>query len=256
MELAQVNEALNFYIRPQTFPLAVRLVESEKALPAKARRPVKDLGGPMPACQAWGTARRYGWTIAMGREDQLCPYGALTLGLHPPKEGFLSGEYPGPFPSREVAQAAHSSIHRLEHGRYQYVVFAPITGATFEPQVVIIYGNSAQVMRLVQGAVFFRGGAVQATASGGMDCADLITHPILSEECHFVLPCNGDRIFGLAQDHEMAFTMPWAQVETVIKGLEQGHKSGLQRYPIPAWMRFQAQMPERYRQLMDYLKQG
>ncbi len=135
------------------------------------------------------------------------------------------------------------------------MVFAPITSATIEPHLFIVYGNSAQVMRLVQGAVFSRGGAVQDTASGGMDCADLITQPMVSEECHFALPCNGDRIFGLAQDHEMAFTMPWALVEEVMQGLETGHKSGLQRYPIPSWMRFQAQMPERYRQLMDYLKQ-
>ncbi len=255
MDLAQVNEALNLYVRPQTFPLAVRLVESEQELPDRARRPVKDLGGPMPACQVWGTARRYGWTMAMGREDQLCPYGALTLGFHPPKEGFLSGEYPGPFPSPEAAREAHATIKRLDYGRYQYVVFAPITSATFEPHLVIVYGNSAQVMRLVQGAVFSRGGAVQATASGGMDCADLITQTMVSEECHFVLPCNGDRIFGLAQDHEMAFTMPWALVEEVMQGLEKGHKSGLQRYPIPSWMHFQAQMPERYGQLMDYLKQ-
>ena len=255
MELAQFNEALNRYVRPQSFPLAVRLVASGEELPAKARRPSTDLGGPMPLCQAWGTARRYGWTIAVGREDHICPYGSLTVGHSPVKEGFLCGDYTGPFPSREVAQAAHAAIKRLDYGRYQYVVFSPITSATFEPHLIIIYGNSAQVMRLVQGAVYFKGGALHATASGGMDCADLITDPMLSEQCRFVLPCNGDRIFGLAQDHEMAFTMPWAQAETVVKGLEAGHKSGLQRYPIPAWMRFQAQMPERYRQLMDYLRQ-
>ncbi|MDP6511157.1 MAG: DUF169 domain-containing protein [Dehalococcoidia bacterium] len=256
MDLAQFNEALNLYVRPQTFPLAVRMMENEQELPPRARRPVKDLGGTMPACQAWGTARRYGWTIAMGTEDQTCPYGALTMGFHPPKDGFLSGDYPGPFPSKEAASTAHASIKRLDYGSYKYIVFAPITNAAFEPHVVIVYGNSAQVMRLVQGAVFFRGGTVEATASGGMDCADLITHPMVSEECHFVLPCNGDRIFGLAQDHEMAFTMPWSLADEVVKGLETGHKSGLQRYPIPAYMRFQAEMPERYRQLMDYIQEG
>ncbi len=88
MDLAQVNEALNLYVRPQTFPLAVRLLESEQELPDRARRPVKDLGGAMPACQVWGTARRYGWTMAMGREDQLCPYGVAPTSrrrlLQPP----------------------------------------------------------------------------------------------------------------------------------------------------------------------------
>lgn len=255
MDPTQVNEALNQYVRPQTFPLAVRLLEDEGELPAKARQPLRDMGGAMPMCQAWGIARRYGWTVVVGREDQLCPYGALTMGFYPPKERFLSGEYTGPFPSQEVARAAHSSIRRLEQGRYRYVAFAPLASAPFEPHLVIVYGNSAQVMRLVQGAVFFQGGVVRATASGGMDCADLITSPMLSGECHFVLPCNGDRIFGMAQDHEMAFTMPWALVEGVIQGLEMGHRSGLQRYPIPSYLRFQAQMPPAYRELMDYLRE-
>lgn len=52
----------------------------------------------------------------------------------------------------------------------------------------------------------------------------------------------------------MAFTMPWGKVEMTLKGLEAGHKSGLQRYPIPSFFRFQPQMSPSYMQLKEYLE--
>jgi uncharacterized protein (DUF169 family) len=43
-DLAKVNEALNFYVRPQTFPLAVKMCQSNEELPERARIPKRDLG--------------------------------------------------------------------------------------------------------------------------------------------------------------------------------------------------------------------
>ncbi len=39
MDLKQVNETLNSYIRPQTFPLALKLCASQKELPERVRMP-------------------------------------------------------------------------------------------------------------------------------------------------------------------------------------------------------------------------
>ncbi len=52
MDLKQVNETLNIYIRPQTFPVAIKLYTAQETLPAKVRMPVKDLGYPITLCQA------------------------------------------------------------------------------------------------------------------------------------------------------------------------------------------------------------
>lgn len=253
MELKQIVDALNTYIRPQTFPLALRM---DQEAPPRARRPLGFFGYPIPECQAWGMARRYGWTLALGEEDAACPYGALALGFLPPKEGFLSGQYRGGASSPEAGVRTAQAMRRLEYGQYRYLIMAPLERADFEPQLILIYGNSAQVMRLVQGRLYLTGGSLTSSAAGGYDCADIIPGTLLSDECQVVLPCNGDRIFGLTQDDEMAFTLPWSKVETTIKGLEAGHKSGLQRYPIPFYFRFNPQLPPSYVELREYLKGG
>jgi uncharacterized protein (DUF169 family) len=253
MELKQVVEALNFYIRPQTFPLALKMGQ-EGDIPERARRPVKDMGLAIPVCQGVGMARRYGWIIAMGREDNICPYGGLALGFFPPKEGFLDGTYLGASESKEAAIETAKVLRMLEYGKYSHLIISPLHMANFEPHLILLYGNSAQILRLVQGRLFSTGGALTSQISGGFDCSDIIPGTMLSDECQVILPCNGDRIFGSAQDQEMAFTIPWSKVEMTLQGLEAGHKSGLQRYPIPSYLRFQPQFPPSYVQLFDYLK--
>lgn len=256
MDLAKVNETLGVYIRPQTFPFAVRLCESVDEVPPKARIPHKNLGMQVPICQAVGMVRRYGWTIALTLEDMACPHGALALGLIRPKPGYLDGSYSealSPGSGAGVRNSAEATP-RLAFGKYAAIVLSPLQSATFEPHLIVAYGSSAQVMRLVQGALHGRGGALTSRASGGMDCSDLFAQPMETGEAHVVLPCNGDRIFGLTQDDEMAFTMPAALVERTLAGLKASHDSGAQRYPIPSFLRFEAQLPPAYYRLMEYLK--
>lgn len=250
--LKQVLDSINFYIRPQTFPLAIKMSEGE--IPEKARRPLKIFGFPITICQAVGIARRYGWTLALTKEDNNCPFGGLALGFLPPKEGWLEGAYLGPAPNKEVAIKMAQTMRRLEYGKYDYVLISPLHSADFEPNFILIYGNSAQVMRLVQGRLYFEGGALVCQTAGSFDCADIIPGTILNDECQVILPCGGDRVFGLTQDDEMAFTIPSSKIEITLKGLEAGHKSGLQRYPIPSFLRFQPQFPPSYVQLYEYLK--
>jgi len=51
-----------------------------------------------------------------------------------------------------------------------------------------------------------------------------------------VLPGNGDRVWAMVQDGEMAFTIPANLVDSVIDGLEATHQMGV-RYPIPVDIR-------------------
>ena len=113
-----------------------------------------------------------------------------------------------------------------------------------KPDTIVIYGNSAQIMRLVQAVR--RGpegpGNVNAVATGSSDCGDIAARTLLSGECQFILPSGGDRVFGSTQDHEVIFTIPKAMVDAVLKGLESTHKAGF-RYPVLADLRHRPNLP-------------
>jgi hypothetical protein len=63
-----------------------------------------------------------------------------------------------------------------------------------------------------------------------------------SGKCQVILPCNGDRVFGMVQDFKMAFAIPYSQIDKIINGLQETHKRGV-RYPIPFFMNWEATFP-------------
>lgn len=255
VNLKEVNEALNFYVRPQTFPVAIKMCQSSDELPDKVRIPKRDLGIAVTVCQGIAMARRYGWTIAIGKEDQCCPHGAFVLGFMPGK-GYLDGSYAeslGLGTKEQFAKTAQN-LSRLEYGKYSHLLATPLHTASFEPHLILLYGNPAQVARLVQGAVAITGGVLTSISGGGIACSGLIARTMLTDECQFILSGAGDRYFALTQDHELAFTIPMSKVESTIQGLEIGHKSGMHRYPTPSFLRFEGQLPPAYYKFLELLK--
>jgi len=257
MELQKVNEALSTYIRPGTFPVAVKMVSSASRVPEKARMPTRDFGMAMAVCQGIAIARRLGWLIAMGKDDMLCPPGALGLGLVPAKDNFLDGSFNVPFwlKSQEIRAKMNQDMPRLEYGKYSHVVMAPLHRADFEPQVIVVYGNPAQVSRLIQSAVYATAEPVVSSTVGALACGSEITMPILTDKCQVIIAGGGDRTIAQADDHEVAFAAPMSKVDALVEGLEATNKAGM-RYPTPAYLTYQPQFPPAFTELMDYLKEG
>jgi hypothetical protein len=131
--------------------------------------------------------------------------------------------------TKEAGQRSEAAVDRFDPGEYSGLLVAPLDRATFEPDIVCIYGNPAQVMRLTQAALWKKGGKLTSAFGGRVVCADIIVTTMRTDQPQVILPCSGDRIFGQTQDHEMAFTIPWAQMEEIIEGL-QGHAR--RRHPL------------------------
>ncbi|MCD6359137.1 MAG: DUF169 domain-containing protein [Dehalococcoidia bacterium] len=257
MEIQKINQTLEKYIRPQTFPVAVRLVSSVGEIPDRVRMPKRDLGMPVALCQGIALARRYGWAMAMGVEDMQCPLGALTLGFLPAKDKFLDGSFNVPFwvKNQDVRAKIARGMPRLEVGKYTYVVAAPLARADFEPQVIIIYGNPSQVSRLVQAAIYATGESVISSSVGGLACGAEITRAILTDQCQFAVVGGGDRAVAQAHDDEMSFAMPVSKIGVIIEGLEATHKAGM-RYPTTSFLTYKPQFPPSFDELTDYLGKG
>ena len=58
--LKEVIEKIESYVRPATFPVAVRLLAPDEPIPERAKRPQRDLGVQITTCQGVTMARRYG----------------------------------------------------------------------------------------------------------------------------------------------------------------------------------------------------
>ena len=252
--LRKLDEVIARLVRPDTFPLAIRMIKPGEELPADVRVPSRSFNEEWIVCQSIGVARRYGWGIAVGRDDVICPLAAIAFGFRRPSDEYLKGSVAlGMYcKDEEAATKLEASTWKFEPGSYDYVCVAPLSRATFEPHVVAIYANSAQVLRLVHAALYKRGGRVISSAGGRLDCAEIVIQTMTTNEPKVILPCTGDRVFGMAQDTEMVFAFPWDYAGEIAEGLEGTHKGGI-RYPITVAMRETVTMPKTYQDLMKKL---
>jgi uncharacterized protein (DUF169 family) len=249
-----IAEALEHYLRISTFPIGITMVAEESEIPEKARRPTAHFGHKYATCQAIAIARRYGWTLALDISDMACSLGVVVVGFAEPTPTYSEGHLCAGFytESAEAGAKSEEAVDKLPAGSGRYLVVGPLRRFTELPDVVCIYGNSAQVMRCVQGALWKRGGALTSSFEGRIDCADIIATPQVTGECQVVLPCSGDRIFAQTEDWEMAFTIPRDRIEEVLEGLEGTHKAGL-RYPITSFLDYHGKFPPKYVEFLDEL---
>jgi MtaA/CmuA family methyltransferase len=247
IDVKTADRELQFYIRPQTFPVAIRMLRPGEEIPERARRPVRDFKKLSMNCQVIDMARRYGWTLVLTREDSICSLGIAALGFEKPTHLHNSGTLcEGMYTeSKDAGQRSEAAVDRFGKGEYAALLVGPLDRVTFEPDLVCIYGNPAQVMRLTQAALWKRGGKLASAFGGRVVCADIIVTTMRTDRPQVILPCSGDRIFGQTQDHEMAFTIPWSQVEEIVEGLKGTHAGGI-RYPITQFMEYEAKLPPRY----------
>jgi len=250
MDAAPLNAHLEKHLRVATFPLGIRSLRAGEPLPAKARRPLKQLGVKVAICQTIGLARRYGWTLAIGGDDLSCPIAKAVFGFEERNEYYSTGGLAdGMYAScREAGARFEDALAKYAPGEVAFVVAGPLGRIDFEPQTVLVYGNSAQVMRLLNACLFEKGGSLRSEFSGRGDCSDIVIRSGKTGEPQVILPCYGDRIFGTAADDEMAFTFPFRMGDEVVRGLEGTHQGGI-RYPVPVFMRYQAEFPSSYQEL-------
>jgi uncharacterized protein (DUF169 family) len=252
-DLQAFADAVTKHIRPDTFPVAVRMLKEGEALPPRTKRPRQDMGIQVAICQAVAMARHQGWVVSVSGEDLSCPLAQVVFGFRPSVDYYENGHAcAGMYTeTAEAGAATEAAVAKFAFGVYSSVLIAPIHRTAFDPHVIIIYGNSAQVMRLLTAALWNTGGRLTSSFSGRLDCSDSIIVPVRSQEPQVILPCYGDRIFAQTQDHEMAFAMPTSWIPTIIEGLEGTHKGGI-RYPIPQYLRYTGQFPPSYEKLREY----
>lgn len=243
-------EALNRFIRPLTFPIAVKLVKSVDEFPEKTRRPSRDMGFKTNLCIGMTMAREYGWTVGMTADDNACLIAAYTYGWSEPESGAKKAladfmvvmKYAA---SEDAAKTAMDAVEqvKLSKGVYAGVVFSPLEWTKIDPDLVMIFCNAAQLMRLVHGATQETGVPLQSIFSGrGGSCTEGVLQTFKTGEPKVVLPGNGDRVWAMVQDGEIAFTIPANRLDPVIRGLEATHQTGI-RYPIPVDIRHEPLFP-------------
>lgn len=227
---AGLTAELERLLRLQTYPVAYKRFDDVKELEKipKLRR----LERQAMFCQLPTLVRRGGWTIGVTR-DNLSERCARINGLAETTEEEIE---------REVANFITSWFGTEKDARKQMaayplvpageaVALAPLAAGKFEPDSVLIYGNPAQMMLLMNGLQFKDYERFNFFFIGEGACADGLAQCYTSGKPALAIPCFGERRFGGVTDDEMVIALPPAMIEKAVEGLQALWQRGL-RYPI------------------------
>lgn len=259
MDQKSRQEAAEFIsndLRLKTLPLAAKFLK-DAAFPEKTRRPASTLGKRITICQAVTIARVYGWTVGLTKEDLICVPAMITFGLTRASDqrttlGKLMCDA-SLLKDQNAARQEPICMTFLERGEFEALLLAPLGGSDFEPDTIVIYGNPAQVMRMIQGWVYHEGKRISGNFGGKIECSEYLIAPFKTAAPRVVIPGNGDRIFSMTQDDELVFALPGNGLELLVQGLKEAGKKIGARYPVTFYQNFQPEFPKLYKKLGEEL---
>ncbi len=218
-------------LRLRSFPVAFRMLESRAELDGIPflRRP----GKKTLLCQLISQVRSFDWTVGAELSDFLNSTCPSILGLCDIPETSRDGTFRSIVwvKTKQEGRKYEAAIPRLPLGRYEALAMGPLVYSPFEPQIVLLYANPAQMILLINALQFERYEVMQFHCVGESSCSDAIARCYRDGKPSLTIPCYGERRYGHAQDDELVMALPPAALEQALAGLEALYRRGV-RYPI------------------------
>ena len=222
---------MELLMRLKSFPVAFKLLEDKKAL---SEIPfIRRMNHKSTLCQLISLVRSFDWTVGADVDDFLGNNCASIIGLCDIPEFMKNGTFRSIVwtKSRADGKKYENSIPRLPTGKYEALVMAPLVYNPFDPDIVLIYANPAQMMLLINALQFEDYEVMEFFCVGETSCADAIARCYLTGKPSLTIPCYGERRYGHAQDDELVMGIPAGMMDKALRGLEALYRRGI-RYPI------------------------
>jgi uncharacterized protein (DUF169 family) len=228
---AELGTELENTLRLKTKIIAYRRLEKAEEL--DAIKNVVRIDRFFTFCQVPFMVRVNGITVGITREDKIQDRCSRLFGLKQATEKSMNAEAAMLsttwFRSPEEALQQQNDYYRVPVGGA--IVLAPLTKQKFEPEVLLMYGNPAQIMMILCGLQKIKYERFSFSFIGEGACTDSLAQCYITGKPAVSIPCYGERSMGGVSDDEMAIALPPGELERTISGLKQLAKIGF-KYPI------------------------
>jgi uncharacterized protein (DUF169 family) len=220
MEWRGWSDQLKAVVHLECEPVAVGFLGP---LPEEAPAP----GGKVSVCQALRRASEGEW-VTVTAETCGCPGGLVNLGL---------GQTPAAGKERlveflvekEKVYCSRAALHRGQQavppplGMAPRVCFAPLSAATFQPDLVLFLGRPGALNELIGLVNYWEGGAL-ATDLSGPACRSGITYPLMTGDLGLSLLDFGARRLADFPEDLLLVSVPLHRMILAMQALAAGRK--------------------------------
>ena len=194
---------------------------------------VRRIEHPFNFCQVPDMVRVHGWTVGVTRDDQMgnrcknfCGLGEATDDGIWVEAAVMATTW---MPSHEESLKQQADYPRMPAG--EAIVLAPMTEGKFDPEVILIYANVAQIMMIMCGLQKRKYEEFSFSFLGEGDCTNSLARCYTTGKLAMGLGCYGERAMGQMMDGEIALALPPGELERAVLGLKDLADLGF-KYPI------------------------
>jgi uncharacterized protein (DUF169 family) len=230
IDWAGLSDALERLLYLKTSPVAYKRLEKLAELDKIPG--VMRLDRLATFCQVPAMVRTIGLTISATRDNfgERC---ARINGLAPTTEKEVAWE------ANSFAKTWFANVEEARKQMAVYplvppgeaVVLAPLAAGKFDPDVILIYANPAQMMLLMNGLQFKDYERFQFFFIGEGACADGLAQCYTTGKPALAIPCLGEREFGTVTEDEMVIALPPGMIAKAVEGLQALKDRGIS-FPI------------------------
>jgi len=211
-EYNSYGEDLERMLLLRTSPLAVKMLEKEEDIPEGAIRPKKDRGYHLAQCQAFAMARRERVSVAMLEEDNWCFAPVIAYGMEEKPDD----------PRLEQIVA----FPCLERNRYIGIVSAPLKTANFEPDLVLIYSNTAQMRSLLLTLKYENRDQISYYFFPPV-CSYIVIPVMLENRYVVALPDPGEFVRAISGEDEIIISIPAGKIDELMANLRKAEERNM-----------------------------
>ena len=218
-------------MRLKSFPVAFKLLEHKQDIDKIPF--IRRMKHKSTLCQLINLVRNFDWTVGADLDDFMSLMCPSIIGLTDIPEYMKDGTFRSIVwtKSRTDGKKYENGVPRIPLGKYEAVIMAPLVYNPFDPDLLLIYANPAQMMLLINSLQFEDYEVMQFFCVGESSCSDAIARCYLTGKPSLTIPCYGERRYGHAQDDELVMALPAGMIDKALKGMEALYRRGI-RYPI------------------------
>jgi len=227
-EKEKISEGFMNLLRLRTLPVGVKLLKDRKELPPGC----EILDEPLTFCQFVTYARVYGRTLGVSQENLVCAIAKGNLGFADFPAGLAKRFAIARTSTGEAFEKILKTGLRIEPGRFQAALVAPLEAIPIDPDVILLFADGAQMTRLIYASTYQTGERLNInTAAECGTCGEGVAAAFMKAKPTVSFPCYGTRRFALAEDNELIFSFPFHHAAEILRGLAMTDKGGF-KYPI------------------------
>ena len=222
---------------PEGNLVAVKLLKNQEEIQGLGE--VKHADGRSVFCAIMTQAWYLGRARLVEAGEQKCYAAETILGMADIVDTEAYKRYVGwQFKTEEASRKTQEAGRKFPVGAYKAAFVSPLERCPVDPDVVVFFGNPAQMLVIVAAYIFDKGGTFTIETSNGASCGGVIVAPMQDERPKIVIPGNALTLMGLPNVNYLACGIPGHMMASLAENMQFLRKNGGSRYP-PAWQHIQ-----------------